>query len=151
MTRYPKPKKQIRTEKEAREYIGDIVANLQEWLLLHSYECYILFPKDRGFKKVGESKGAAIVVDYPYKNFKISIQQSTIDTIFSEKPSSGVWRNLEHLLLHELIHVVLWEHDTLARSRYVSADEIDNAHEACTDHLANSMYAMIEKTREKKK
>jgi hypothetical protein len=151
MKNFPYPDKALKTNDQLRGYFEEVIFNTLSWLKLDGYNFYILFPEDDEFFQTDTDAGAAIRLEYPYKKFKVSIQQDTVDKCKSEKLDAPFWLNCEASIFHEIIHIITWRGTELAKQRYVTPTDIDNQDEYTVDHLANVIYPLVKENRKLKK
>jgi len=149
MKKYPFPNKNLKTLPEVKEHFVELVSNAMNWLMVDGYTWFVLMPDDENHHK-DDTAGACIVVEYPYKKFHISIQQSEIDKCLAQKKDSPFWKNLELMMVHEVIHIILWRLEHLAYKRHVTEQDIRDENEAVVDHLANIVHTAMMEVRKNK-
>lgn len=150
MKRFPIPDRPIKTKKEGRLYVEELVFNSMQWLNIFGYVFTVHFPGDDDFREASGS-GACIVVEYPYKEFKISIQEHSWKLFQSESPkNTGFWNNVESSILHECVHILVWPLAEMANRRYTTQEDIRDCEERLTSHLENLIHPFMRSSRKKK-
>lgn len=149
MKNFPYPDKKLEDKKQIELHYAELIANALQHLNIDGYVWNILLPGDDGFIEDKDSS-AVVSVQYPYKKFNITLQQTLIDSARTEALDSGFWHNTERSMFHECIHVVLWRFAALAEKRYVTQREISEADEEITDHFAIAFYALLRDLRKEK-
>ena len=150
MKKIPIPDKPLKNEKDIYPYIEALVFNCMHWLKIDGYIFFVYLPKDKEHI-VHENASVNIIVDYPYKKFWLSIQQDSVDKMLAQPLSNtGYWRNVQTSIFHEIVHILLWKTEVLAKRRYTTPTEMEDENEALTDHLTHIVYGMLEDIRNKK-
>lgn len=139
---YPYPRKKITDHREAEVHIRDLINNTMAWLKIDGYTFTVLFPEDEDHTAIAGA-GLAVSVEHPYMKFNVSVQKVTCEQMLEHSIKAPLWVNLERSVFHEMCHVLLWNLASLARTRYTSPREIEDAEESTTDLLANILYAML--------
>lgn len=150
MKTYPFPNKKLKTTEDVRSHFGELIANAMNWLMLDGYTWYVIMPDEQKWHE-DVNAGATITVEYPYKKFQISIQRSEVEKCLAQKKDSPFWKNLEGMMVHEVLHVVLWRLEHLAYQRHVTEQDIKDENEAVVDHLANVIHSAMQEVRKHKK
>lgn len=146
MKKYPYPDKKIGTKEDVDGYLAELFHNALHRLNIEGYIYYFLYPGDLDYY-ASPSAGLTILVKYPYKKFYVSIQQNSLDKMYAAKSGEPVWKSIERSVFHECLHIILWQLEEVARKRWTTPDELNEANEAATDHLANVIYPLIEELR----
>lgn len=151
MKKYPIPDKQITKRDELREHIEELFFNAMAYLKIDSYSFTVVFEGEENFVE-HKNAGFSITVDFPYRKFHVSVQKDTVDKAFSKTLSTpGFWQNIEHGVFHECFHILGWRLSELARRRYTTPTDIEDADEELADHLANVFVHRIRQIRNHEK
>ncbi|MES2212205.1 MAG: hypothetical protein V4490_03600 [Pseudomonadota bacterium] len=151
MKKIPYPPKQLKTKQKAKEYLVELVSNAMSWLKIDGYAFSILSQSDTDFEHDADA-GFCITVQFPYKKFRISVQESCLKDLCEVKPSNKqYWERIERSIFHEVIHVLVWRIAELGGRRFTTAKDIHDAEEELTDHLAIAFYALLDEHRKGKK
>lgn len=135
MKKIPFPDGKLDTIEKKREHLRELVLNTLEIFYLTGYAGKILFPGEKGFDE-GHYDDTMMSIDcnYPYRDFKISVQQKVLDAM-QEEHDSYYWIGLERVIMHELIHLVIAPFSDAANRRCVTHKELENQEENVTDHM----------------
>lgn len=150
MKHFPYPDHKLKNLKEVREHFEQLFANALSHLCIDGYRSWVLIPGDESFYEEKEA-GFCITVKHPYKSFRVSVQQCTIDRALKSPPNSPFFENTEYGVFHECIHILTWASVELARRRYVTPTNIDETDETLVDHLAKVITDLVQKNRILKK
>lgn len=143
VTTIPYPDRAILDKQDMNEYITKLVFNAMAWLKVDGYVFYVLFPGDPGFRE-NQDAGASITVEFPYKKFRISIQQDSMEKMRTEPLSNkAFWRNIESSIFHEVIHILVWRISELAARRFTTQEDIREADEELTDHFTHLIHSLV--------
>ena len=148
MKKYPYPDEKLKKIDDVRKYINKLVNNIKGYLQIDGWVGWTLFPKDTGF--IAENSEMNINITYPYKKYKLSIEQEHIDNCLKEKSDSPYWNNLERDIFHELTHILIDPLESIARKRFTNSDEIRDANEHLTDHFSIAFYNLVEDFRKER-
>ena len=117
-------------EKEkCREEIGNTIVKWLHTLHLVGWSVYVLLPDHKQWEKPAED-GFSIRVEYPYKRIVLNVSEHELNN-YREIPKE----NREASLLHEALHVLLWDFVNLAEQRYVTQEQLSDTEERLVDSL----------------
>lgn len=151
MKKYPIPDKALKSEADMRKYIEELVFNAMGWLKIDGYAFTVHFPHTEDFREV-KGSGMCICVEYPYKKFKLSVQQDSMEKMKKEPLSNrGFWENLESSIFHECIHILTARFYEMAERRYTSPDDVKDADEELVDAFTHIIYPIVRDARIKQK
>ncbi len=137
------PTKLLRTPAAVEEYAGNLAHEICALLGIAGYKIYIYMPGTNEWHKADDA-AMSIRVEYPYKKICISVQKDTLEKCATAKLSSGgYWDSFVHGMIHEIIHVILWDLMEVARARVITKRELDDVEEKTTDHIANVIHKML--------
>ncbi len=121
------------TKKKHKEIMD---ATLKMWeqtmdlLCLSGYEYSIFSPADNGYE-AQETSGFEVAVHHPYRNIDIFIGKDTYYN-WDKKEKKDILESL----IHEGVHVVLWDLSRAGGSREFISSKFNDIVENTTDHLA---------------
>ena len=148
MKKYPYPDKKLETKEEVKDYIQELVGNALGYLQIDGWIGWTLLPGDDGF--ITDNSEMNISTVYPYKKYKLSVEQGHLDNCLKEKPDSPFWKNLERDVFHELTHILTDPLTRIGEKRYTNADEIRDANEHLTDHFSIAFHELVGDFREER-
>ncbi len=137
-----RPKKPLKKNKDIEDFIANVVFEIQKKLCIAGYKLFVFMPDDEGWRDDAEAS-YTIRVEYPYKKIKLSVQRSTVEKLRNIPITSHYFINNTHSLIHEMVHVILWDLVEVAQARCITRREIDDMDEKTTDHLANVIHDLI--------
>ncbi len=151
MKKFPVPNKKLVTDEDVADHITELIFNSLNWLSLDGYAFYVVTPGQPSHSEYKEA-GMSIDVEFPYKKFKVSIQEDTVKKCKTEPLSNrGFWENIENGALHECLHVLVWRLAELANRRFTTQQDIRDADEELTDHLTHVIHKLMRDARIVKK
>ena len=116
-----------------RKEVGDVMENWLKKLHMQGWDLFVLLPEDKGW--IAPSKdGFATLVEHPYKLIKLFVSEWQLN-------SKIPLQNRDDDLLHEAMHVVLWDYTLEAENRYTTKEQLANAEERLCDHLKNVVFS----------
>ena len=148
MKKIPYPDKPILKPIDARKHIEQLVFNTMAWLKIDGYTFVVYLPNEEGHTPYPNAS-ASINVEYPYKKFRVSLQEDSLKKMYGGKLTDPLWENLEECIFHEILHVVMWKIVNIAQMRYTSEREITDIDEETVDQLTHIIYPLVKESREK--
>lgn len=150
MKNKPIPDKPLKTKDDLRAYYEELIFNALNWLRIDGYVFYVVFKGDDDWVD-SAGAGASINVEFPYKKFKVSIQEDSVEKNLSQPlKNKGYWENVESGIFHECIHILVWRLAELAARRYTTPTDVTDAEEELTDHITHMFYPYVRDSRKKK-
>jgi hypothetical protein len=122
------------TKEKKRKQIGDWFTEHLYRLKLSGYSLYVLFSGEENYEDCAEDEFANVRVNYPYKSIYLSIKQTDFENRI---------KNYKECLLHEAVHVMLWDYTYLAEDRFVGKKQLLDAEERLVDHITNVLLSDI--------
>lgn len=142
MKKYPYPDEKLVSKEEIRTHIENIVRNCMRHLNIDGYDWHIILPQENNWYE-DSSAGASVSLTYPYKKFRISIQETEVVKMREQVLTSPFWVNLEQSMIHELMHVIIWRFSTLANKRHITSTDIADEEETLVDHLSIAFCSLL--------
>lgn len=122
-----KPKKKQDRYGKFTDWCLDECWRIQKHLQITSYRINIRLKPE----KTTDDYAFEITCGYPYQNATLKWKEETYDEWLKDKKAITVY------LLHEMIHILVQPIIEIARSRYVTDPQINDADEELTDRLTN--------------
>lgn len=120
--------------KKYKQEIGDIFIDLLQSLNISGWSLYVLLPEDEGWEESAVG-GFSVYVEYPYKQIKLVIPEAEIKMPIS--------KNQKEALLHEAIHVLLWDYTYLAEYRFINKKQLLDAEDRLVDSIKEILLRYI--------
>lgn len=145
---FPYPVRALTTYEDVRTFTEGLIFNCMEYLQLSGYKFYVVLPGEKEYKEIKEA-GASVDLEYPYKRFKIILQETSVNNVLAEKNlTAASWKNFEKMVFHECLHIVLWHLTQIGEKRFISGREIDEVNETTTDHLTHVIQDLVWRCRD---
>ena len=117
-----------------RKEVGDVMEKWLKKLHMQGWDLFVFLPEDAGWREPSKD-GFATWVEHPYKIIKLFISEYELDSTIPKE-------NRDESLLHEAIHVVLWDYAFQAESRHTTKNQLQDAEERLCDHLKNVILSL---------
>lgn len=138
------PTKKFKSDDDVESYIQSVTLTVMARLGIAGYKVFIFMPGDESWHDAEDrNAGLTVRVDHPYKKINLSVQVDTLKKARREPITSGFFGNLVHGIVHEMVHVILWDLVVIARARCITMRELDDMEEKTTDHFANILNALL--------
>jgi hypothetical protein len=120
----------MKKQKQFEKWANEKLTEYQNILGLNNYYLYKI--------EFIEGNSSKCIFRYPYKDILIQYCKD----VYSNW-EKGDLQIPARILLHEMVHVITDELYSKSTDRYVSRNEIEDAREAVTDHIANIIFKTL--------